>query len=539
MKITLISTVSSPEDQGIRTISSSLKKARHTVKLVFMKLEENYYRLYTKKELKQLKNLCKGSGLIGISCFIATYPKAVQIIKYLGKELKIPIIFGGIHVTLSPENCIKDCDLLCVGEGEEAIVDVAKAIEDKKPLNNIKNIWIRKDNEITRNDVRDLVDDLDKLPYPDFDIEDHYILDKGGIRHFKEEDFKGDIMFLSGRGCPYGCTYCSNGRFNEIYKCHRKRIVRKHSVDYSINFLKKMKSKFKISHVDLRDDTFTTRDIGEIRNFCKAYKKHISLNYKCTVDARTITAEKVKELVDSGCDQITLGIQGSERVNREVYHRYITYESILKTGQILSKYKDKLAINYDLMATNPYDGPEDILEVFKLIRKLPKPFRLFPNNLTLFPGSQLYVKAVRDKIIKSIKDTGMDLNFYDRGRHILRKGKNIYLNTLLNLTRGLTTEDKYGSLKASILHRAIQDKYVKFFNDKNNVVIIFPYLLIGFDFIKYKILKKIYNKMPYKFKGWYINKRLGGKIFYNDAMIERGYKDFLKNERPPNSSVRH
>ena len=95
-----------------------------------------------------------------------------------------------------------------------------------------------------------------------------------------------------------------------------------------------MKERFKLNLIYITDDTFTCRDIKEIRDFCSKYKKYINIKYKCYVDARTITDEKVKELVNSGCFQISLGIQGSERVNKEVYHRYIDYKNILRAAEI-------------------------------------------------------------------------------------------------------------------------------------------------------------------------------------------------------------
>ena len=88
MKITLISTSQIPKEQGLRTISSVLKKEGYEVKLIFMKLEEDYYKLYNKKELEQLKKLCKKDELIGISCVAFSYPKAIQVTKYLKKHLK-------------------------------------------------------------------------------------------------------------------------------------------------------------------------------------------------------------------------------------------------------------------------------------------------------------------------------------------------------------------------------------------------------------------------------------------------------------------
>ena len=123
MKITLISTSTYPSDQGVRTISSVLKKQKHEVNLVFMTLSEDYSRNYTLKELNQLLKLCKESNLIGINAYASTSHRAERIISFLKKNTNIPIVYGGVHATISPEDCIKHTNLVCVGEGEEAILE--------------------------------------------------------------------------------------------------------------------------------------------------------------------------------------------------------------------------------------------------------------------------------------------------------------------------------------------------------------------------------------------------------------------------------
>lgn len=178
MKITLISTSTYPSDQGIRTISSVLKKVGHDVKMVFMTLSENYSRTYTRSELEQLLRLCRGKGLIGVSSYASTSHRAAKIISFLKTRLDTPIVYGGIHATISPEDCIKYTDIVCVGEGEGAILDLTNALEKNKKIDKIKNLWVRKGDKIIKNPVRNLLDDIDSLPMPDYDIEDHYILEE-------------------------------------------------------------------------------------------------------------------------------------------------------------------------------------------------------------------------------------------------------------------------------------------------------------------------------------------------------------------------
>lgn len=86
MKITLVSTSTYPSDQGIRTISSILKKAGHDVKIIFMSLSEDYSENYSTPELYQLLNLCKDSKLIGVNSFASTSQRASRIISFLKKK---------------------------------------------------------------------------------------------------------------------------------------------------------------------------------------------------------------------------------------------------------------------------------------------------------------------------------------------------------------------------------------------------------------------------------------------------------------------
>lgn len=504
MKITFISTATFPSDQGIRTISAVLRKAGHDVKLVFMCLSEDYSRNYNKKELAQLANLAKDSQLIGISSYASTAHRAARIIHHL-KKLNVPIVYGGVHPTISPDKAIQVSDIVCVGEGEGAILDLTKALEKNKPINKIKNLWIKQqDGSIIKNPVRPIIDNIDSLPLPDFEIQDHYILEHSKIRKFKEYDFAGQIFFLTGRGCPYGCDYCSNSLFNELYKGKRKKILRWHSPEYIINGILEFKKRFpSLGYFDIRDDTFSLRPIEDIRKFCELYKEKVKMRFKCLGDPHTIQDEKIALLVDAGCTDIIIGIQGSERTNKEIYHRNQKDEDVIKAAAILNKYKDKLAVMYDVITCNPYETPEHILDLIHLLRDLPKPYYLSVNNLVFFPGSQLYQRAIADRTIKTPKDAAFQLNYWDRSKHILLKKKNMYLNLVFNLMRGVVTQNRYGILPAKLLNYLLKPSVVKS-NLKNptlTYLLLIPVSLM--DLIREKIAKPTFRSLPLSFRIWY------------------------------------
>ncbi len=506
MKITLISTSTYPSDQGIRTISSVLKKEGHDVKIVFMTLSEDYSKNYNLSELNQLFGICRNSKLIGINSFASTSQRASTIISFLKKNLEIPIVYGGVHATISPEDCIKVADIICIGEGEGAILDLVKTIEKEKSFDKIKNLWIRKSNgTIAKNPVRNLINDLDSLPLSDYDLENHYILDKGKIRKFHEYDLAGQIFFLTGRGCPYGCDYCSNSFFNKLYEGKRKCILRWHSPEYIIKGILELKKKFPrtLGFFDIRDDTFSLRPLEDVKKFCKLYKENVRMRFKCLADPHTVSDEKIKLLVDAGCTDIIIGIQGSERTNLDIYHRNQKDSDVLNAAKILNKYKDKLAVMYDVITCNPYEKLEDIISLIHLLQKLPKPYYLSVNNLVFFPGSQLYRRAVNDGTIKSENDATYKLNYWDRAKHIRLKSKNAYLVLILNLMRGSVTEKRFGFMPSSMVNWLLFSKRVEK-NLKNPFRTKMVLKLVEIvDLIREKILKPFYRSMPVNFKIWY------------------------------------
>jgi len=382
---------------------------------------------------------------------------------------------------------------------------LAKAVEKGKNFDKIKNLWIKKEEKIIRNPVRNIIDNLDSLPLPDYDIANHFILDKGKIRKFKEYDLAGQIFFLTGRGCPYGCDYCSNSFFNKLYEGKRKSILRWHSPEYIIKGILELKRKFprSLGFFDIRDDTFSLRPLEDIKKFCRIYKEQVNMRFKCLADPHTVSDEKIKLLVNAGCTDIIIGIQGSERTNLDIYHRNQKDKDVLNAANILNKYKDKLAVMYDVITCNPYEKPEDIISLIRLLQKLPKPYYLSVNKLVFFPGSQLYKRAVDDKTIKTEKDAAFKLNYWDRAKHIRLKEKNAYLVLILNLMRGSATEKRFGFMPSFLVNWLLFSKRVEK-NLKNpfSTKIVLKLVEI-IDLIREKILKPAYRSMPVNFKIWY------------------------------------
>jgi len=477
--------------------------------MIFLPLVEDYMRKYTPGELKEIFEKAKGSDLVGIGSMESTTGRAKQLIDIF-QDSNVPLVWGGPHPTFFPEKCFKMCDLICVGEAEGALEELCDVMEAKGDITGLKNFWVRtKDGKETMNEVRSPANDLDTLAQPDFDIEDQWILEKGKMIPFEERHFAGMLFFQTERGCPQACSYCTNNILRTLYE-DKADALRTYSVDYVIKFFKKIKERFpSIQTIDIRDETITVRNIKWLREFSKRYKEEIGIRMKCLAEPATmafgeVSDEKIRLLVEAGLTDIIIGIQsGSDRLNKEVYNRFITAKHVLECAKIINKYKDKLTVMYDIISCNPYENNEDIIQTIRLLQKIPKPYFLSVNNLIFFEGTPLFKKALEDGLIKTYNDTAGTLNYWDRWKHIKLKKKNPYLNLVINMMRGSVTERRFGMLPAWYVNYLTRKDVVTRNVRNESKTYAVGEMVEVMDNTREKIVKPIFRKTPVAFKTFY------------------------------------
>ena len=181
MKVLLIypNIVESPKDisHGLAQISSLLKKDKHQVELI-----DTTFKLTKLEIINKVKRF--DPNVIGIT--IATNDKehAIRLLKLIKPYTHAKIIAGGFHTTIFPEDIIKEKEIngLCIGEGEYPFLEFTNNLQNKKKITEIPNFWYKTSNGIIKNPIRNIIDDVDKIPFPDYNIETHYILENKKIR---------------------------------------------------------------------------------------------------------------------------------------------------------------------------------------------------------------------------------------------------------------------------------------------------------------------------------------------------------------------
>lgn len=252
------------------------------------------------------------------------YIKINRIIKE-----KFPDIFtimGGPHTTFYPD-LLKETtlDAICVGEGEGAVVDIINCLSSGKSIQGIPNILVQGE---TNPNVRNLINDLDSLPFPDYSLfYDNTEMGKSALK-----------SFMTSRGCPYNCSYCFNARWNEIYRGCGK-IVRKHSVDWVIEDIRRVKERWPLSTVKFYDDIFAYRADSWLEEFSQKYKKYINLPFFILTRCNLLTEDIVKLLKYAGCRTISMSIEaGNPQIRNEMLNRKMSNEQIIAAHQLCQKY---------------------------------------------------------------------------------------------------------------------------------------------------------------------------------------------------------
>lgn len=350
---------------GVMQLSSILKTHGHICEVVLGSKEEII------SELKKIK-----PDLIALSLMNIQRDWAFEITKLIKEqEITVPIIVGGADPTFAPEIINNpNIDIICRGEGEGAILDLANKLEKKEDFIKIKNLWVKKDGKIYKNELRQLIENLDELPFPDRNLYTKYDF-------FRKKEA---TVFLAWRGCPFRCNFCFNHLFSKMYQ-GKGKFLRVRSPENIILEIKEVHKKQPIKTVFFIDSTFNLNKEWIIK-FLKKYKENINLPFTFNIRADLIDEEIIKNIADTHlCANIRFAIEtGSERLRRQVLNKPITNKMILEAMRLFKKYHLKVVV-FNMFGL-PGEKIEDAIETIKITSKV-KPF--VSSNLIFMPYPNL------------------------------------------------------------------------------------------------------------------------------------------------------
>jgi anaerobic magnesium-protoporphyrin IX monomethyl ester cyclase len=284
------------------------------------------------------------------SLMTGNHRQIFEVNRYLKSKFDFFSLMGGPHVTFVPESAReKGVDALCIGEGEQALVELLDALRDGRDWRGIQNLaYVDEQGELRKNPVRPLVRDLDSLGFPDRSL----LYDAQPL--YRNSPRK---VFLTQRGCPMLCTFCFHHAWkNKIYKAKNSEYVRKRSVSHVIAEVLDVRAKYGLEFVHFLDDIFNIK--GEwLAEFCERWPREVGLPFDVILMANLTKEAHIEQLKSAGCVYARIAFEAaSDHVRNVVFRKNTEREQLTNTAGWIKKHGIRLG------SLNMLGGPGGTLE---------------------------------------------------------------------------------------------------------------------------------------------------------------------------------
>lgn len=316
------------------------------------------------------------------------------------------ILIGGYQAILTPEETIAhpSVDIVCVGDGEQPFAELMHRLlatngPPVTPDTPIRGLWVRlRDGSIVKGE-RWLNEELCDYPFPDYSLFERNGTLRGlGISVFGPQD-KFILPVMTGRGCPYKCTYCSNTTLLEMYK-GEGGYIRKYKIDALIDEMVHLKSRYGVEYFEFWDELFMV-NVKYALAFFEEYRKHIALPFSINARVERMDEKFCRSAREAGCHTIWFGIEsGSERYRETLLGRKMKNADIVWAAANARRFGiQRLTFNIIGM---PFERLADAEQTLALNREIAPEFFHFFTYIPL-EGTPLY-EVARSKQLLISKD---------------------------------------------------------------------------------------------------------------------------------------
>jgi len=349
---------------------------------------------------------------LALSLVSGRHPYFVDVARLMKKEYpRLVVLGGGPHPTFFPEFITEDSvDAICRGEGEIAMPALVNYYQQHRALPaDLPNWWVKQpDGSIVRNEVGNLVADLNTLPHPDRDIFDRIVPPSSRVAVFS----------LASRGCPYQCSYCFNHAYLELYR-GRGTMCRRRSVPNLLGELADLKSRYRnLQIIIFQDDTFILNREW-LEEFVQHYPREIGIPFHCHLRANLVDESIVSLLRRSGCLSVKLALESAaDSVRNGVLNRNISRQQFAGACRALHKYGIHFVTQNILGVPTSTLGDDISTYDFNLGLR---PHYMFATLLQIYPGTKIAEFAAKHGYAQSSEQVFPSTFFEDSQLEIPHK----------------------------------------------------------------------------------------------------------------------
>jgi anaerobic magnesium-protoporphyrin IX monomethyl ester cyclase len=343
--------------------------------------------------------LSKKPAIVAFSVMTFNWHRIKPVISILREQFDGPVIAGGYHAILSPEEVLAypGIDAVCTGEGERPMLEFIKHLPlSKSNPPAIEGIAFKGQFRDEAAHGRWLVERLEDYPFVDYDI----FAAEGDLRQKHLGPLSPGGIFslpvITGRGCPFRCTYCSNSALIEHYR-GVKRFVRRYPPEVAVRNVKGLAEKYRPDFFEFMDETFAMNKTW-VEEFCLHYRREVGTPFLVMSRIDLIDEQTVSLLVESGLRLFLFGLEsGDENYRSDYLNRKMTNEVIIRGAKILKKY-GVLIGTFNIFGM-PFETKETIQNTIALNSEI-QPDAAIPFIYQPLPGTKLAKMAYDNGMVR-------------------------------------------------------------------------------------------------------------------------------------------
>lgn len=404
---------------GLAYLASALRHNNHQVSIVDavgMDPEKSTY-LGNKLILRginfsEILNLIpEDTDLIGFSgMFSSEWTSLRPLVNMIGEKFSDKYyIGGGEHFTAVPEISLEQCptlDAVCLGEGEETIVEIANAIDSNSSWDNIDGLVLRSKDKFIKTNKRVRITKLHEIKKPAWDLVpvNNYL-----DRNLSYGVNRGRSMpMLASRGCPFQCTFCSSP-----YMWGTRWVSRE--IKSVVDEIEEYIEKYKITNVDFYDLTAIVKK-SWIVDFCKELiHRNLNITWQLPSGTRSeaIDEEVTPLLYQSGCRNMNYAPESGSEKTLKLIKKKVKLDRMIQS--LKSAVKSNINVKINIIFGFPHETHYDFwLTWLYLIRfSFAGAHDVSVGVFAPYPGSELYDELLKRGKIDHSEEYWQKLAYVD------------------------------------------------------------------------------------------------------------------------------
>jgi anaerobic magnesium-protoporphyrin IX monomethyl ester cyclase len=356
---------------GLGYIASYLRRQGHQVRLLLSLTPEDLPHQF------QTFN----PQVVGVGCMTPTFPQAVAICREVKNRSNAVTVLGGPHVTALQKEILEvqpEIDYVVVGEGELTITELCQMLEHSdREASQIQGLVYRTaDGTVQATPRRDLIKDVDSLPFPARDLVDmsrlgtHKYIDVGRV----------SATMISSRGCPFKCAFCSS-------HITMGKVYRFRSAENVLAEIDELVNRYRVNHIAFEDDTFTlNRD--RVETICRGLiKGNHDLTWYCLSRVESMDLELARLMRHAGCRLVSFGIESGNPDILQKIHKKISLPAARQA--IEACYQAGLRSQCTFILGFPFDTQKTMADTLHFAQELSPTIAIF-FALVPYPGTEMY-----------------------------------------------------------------------------------------------------------------------------------------------------